>query len=639
MTETRVFLSYAREDHAAVRGVYETLEAAGFHPWMDLKKLTPGEEWDPAARDEIRRADYALAFVSQVSLVKTGFIQTEFRLLLQQQAKTPAGRTYLIPVLLDDCPLPTFRITETTFEELNAYRLWELRTLDPLIDFLSGRTEHSPLGKARGDRRHWNVPNRNEYFTGREHLLDALDALLEQAGTAALTQAITGLGGIGKTQIAIEFCHRHRDDYPAGVFWADASSAPNLETSYANFAKALGWATEQTEDAAAVWLHRAATRSGWLLVLDNADDPEQIDELLPRTADGHVLITTRSQDPGWGGDPLAVDIWPVPEATDFLRTRGRRPDAEIDACRELAEALGGLPLALEQAAAYLAQHRTIKVGRYLEGFRRRRLAFVEEKTSKRRVRDYEETVATTWQISLEKLPPSAVQALQIMVFLDPDSIPIRFFQEQGKLLGPPLDELDLSDEFVIQEAVLEPLMRYSLVHVVGDGSAVSVHRLVQEVIGHELKTEGAYLAVFERAHQALDASFPRSNAPDTWAEGAFWLPHVLYGLNLWNQLSEAPSWDPTKLWEAAGFNSRAAGKASVAVRLRAEALEVRRQVLGEEHPGTLMSMANLAVTLRSLGDAAGARKLHEEAFGGSPSSARRRAPGNSEVDGQPRRHS
>ena len=460
---------------------------------------------------------------------------------------------------------------------------------------------------------HWNVPNRNEYFTGRTDLLDTLNRLLNESKTAALTQAITGLGGIGKTQIAVEFCHRNKRAYPGGVFWADASSAGSLTDSYASFALDLGWVSQEMpgDDAAGVWLSRARKTAGWLLVLDNADEPEQIDSLLPQTADGHVLITTRSQDPGWGGKPLAVDVWPLDEAATFLVERTGRK-SEVEDCRELAEVLGGLPLALEQAAAYLVQHGTIAVTAYLEGFNRHRVAFMETHKSRRPLRGkYEETVATTWTISFGRLPPPAAEALQALPFLDPDSIPTRFFEKCGDL-GSALGALDLGDSFTMAECIVEPLRAYSLIEVFDGGSTFSIHRLVQDVVRYRL-TETEASEIFRKVIEILHGLFPKE--PDiqvTWKVGIPWLPQIIHSLYLWQKLESKPPWDPTAAWFRAAKCALAAGRYSIARKLCDEVLTIRAYRLGVHHPDTLCAKANLACSLSPLGDLESSRMLLEE---------------------------
>ena len=470
------------------------------------------------------------------------------------------------------------------------------------------------LQSVEGSGSYWNVPNKNEYFTGREDLLDALDQLLSGNQAAALTQTINGLGGIGKTQIAVEFCHRNRDKYPLGVFWADASSAETLTDSYKTFAMDLGWAILEApmEDAVKSWLSRIAPRSGWLLILDNADDPEDVDHLIPKSASGHVLITTRHHNPGWGGDPLPVDVLPPEQAVDFLLRRGRRQAGEKAACEQLAEALGYLPLALEQAAAYSDQNRTIRVAEYVERFNEQQIAFTEKAQSKRPLKgDYEKTVATTWEISFEKLPEPAREALLALAFLNPENIPLELFR-QGEHLGPALAELDLSDRFVIQDEIIEPLSAYSFVKVGEYGTSVSVHRLVQAVILDRLTTENRSNATFDSLHITIDGFVAADPAtPASWPLYARWFPHIRHAMSFWIK-TEKPT--HSGLWNRAAHYAWAAGRSKEARGILEDQLNVRRRVLGDEHPATLSSINNLAETLRALGETQTARDLHQKAL-------------------------
>ena len=463
---------------------------------------------------------------------------------------------------------------------------------------------------------HWNAPTRNDFFTGRDELLMALEQRLSEDGKAAVTQTIVGLGGIGKTQLAVEFCHRNREHYPFGVFWADASSAENLKTSYFSFAVELKWIDPKTplDDGAEAWLRGIRDTAGWLLVLDNADEPEKVEGLLPLSGQGHLVITTRHSDPDWGTDPLTVGILPLDEASAFLRARTRRHGEDFE---ELAEELGCLPLALEQAGSYLRHHKAVDVQTYLGGFRKKKIDFLEAKTEKndRPLRgDYDHTVATTWSISFERLPDAAKEALQALAFLDPDSVPIEFFGACSHL-GPGLAALDLTDPTVIPEEIVTPLSRYSLVHVI-ETQALSVHRLVQEVVLHDLGNapeNSLFQETFESVHKALDQCFPQDpKSPSLWKLGRVWMPHILQSLNIYQGLKEPPQWDPTSLWYRAGANAWASGSLNVAHTLFESELSVRRRVLGPEHSSTLMAMANLAISLRTLGDANAARALLEK---------------------------
>ena len=192
---------------------------------------------------------------------------------------------------------------------------------------------------------------------------------------AALVEAISGLGGIGKTQTAVEYAYRYRDKYQA-VLWLDAESPLALKAGCGELARRMQLPHPENDLDQAVlalkqWL---ATQPGWLLILDNADDPDALKPFLPDAEHGHILVTSRAQDFQDLGiiNPVQLEQWPVEDATAFLLKRCGREDADAEernAAAQLARALDGLPLALEQAAAYIAAGHGLTFRRYLESYR------------------------------------------------------------------------------------------------------------------------------------------------------------------------------------------------------------------------------------------------------------------------------
>ncbi|MFL5706157.1 MAG: NB-ARC domain-containing protein [Ktedonobacteraceae bacterium] len=221
----------------------------------------------------------------------------------------------------------------------------------------------SPSSRA-GPPGAWNVPyRRNPFFTGREDLLTRLHKRLGTTGAAALTQAqaISGLGGIGKTQTAVDYAYRFREEY-AYVLWVQAASRDTLITDFVTIANLLGLPVQDEPDqirVAAVkqWF---SEHSGWLLILDNADDMSLICEFLPTTHDrGHILLTTRAQATGAIAEPVTVEKLGLEEGVQLLLRRARKVDQagaeDRLAARAIVEAMDGLPLALDQAGAYIEE--------------------------------------------------------------------------------------------------------------------------------------------------------------------------------------------------------------------------------------------------------------------------------------------
>ncbi|MCP4571837.1 MAG: hypothetical protein GY838_05745, partial [bacterium] len=341
------------------------------------------------------------------------------------------------------------------------------------------------------------------------------------------------------------------------MFWVDASSAETLAAQYAEVAVALG-PEVPVDEAASALVRDLAVRAGWLVVLANADEPAAIRGLLPPNTNGHVLVTTRATAPGIGrAEPIGVDVLPLGQATDFLLERGHRPVSERPAARQLATALGRLPLALEQAGAYIARHQ-IAASAYLESFARRRLDLLDRLSPEQG--EYHATVATTWDISfqrVEQASPAAAEALWVCGLLAPERIPVQLFVGTGDRLGPALGALaqELAAEpLALHEELVEPLTRYSLARFdPEDGGHLFLHRLVQEVIRRRLQDAGQESTVYEQGHRALEACLPKDpQSPAAWPEASLWLPHVQKLLTVWPEQSEEPTWNPTSLWIQAG---------------------------------------------------------------------------------------
>ena len=175
----------------------------------------------------------------------------------------------------------------------------------------------------------WNVPYaKNPFFTGREETLASLRTCLAKSGRAALTQALSGMGGIGKTQTAIEYAYRYRDQYRA-ILWVSADTEITTKTSLVDIGVALGLVDNddpdhnRTVEAVKQWCDR---NSHWLLIFDNADQPQLIKPFLPVAPQGHILLTSRAHvlDSVGVAKPLDVIEMPADDAVDFLFTRTGR---------------------------------------------------------------------------------------------------------------------------------------------------------------------------------------------------------------------------------------------------------------------------------------------------------------------------
>src|SRR6266702_4540028 len=272
----------------------------------------------------------------------------------------------------------------------------------------NGRDTPSPV---------WNVPyRRNPFFTGREALLDELYNKFQTSSAVALTQsqAITGLGGIGKTQIAIEYAYLHGEKY-RDVLWVKAASSDTLVTDFTALAALLHLPeqNEQDQDVIVMAIKRwLATHNDWLLVMDNVDDLNAIYKFLPtlERSNGHILLTTRAFATGQMATSIVIEKMTEEEGTTLLLRRSgvlvpTTPTSEITEAERVGTKsiyleLDGLPLALDQAGAYIEETGCGLSG-YLELYRTQRIALLRERGSFSF--DHPESVATTFTLNFHRL--------------------------------------------------------------------------------------------------------------------------------------------------------------------------------------------------------------------------------------------
>ena len=462
---------------------------------------------------------------------------------------------------------------------------------------------HTPL---------WNVPyRRNSFFTGREEVLDQLRAALsERARPIAISQAqaISGLGGIGKTQLAVEYAYRYRDDYSA-VFWARAESIDLLVSDYLTIAALLKLPERNVQEQHTIVnavLRWFDTHEGWLLILDNADQLEVTRAFIPSTSNGQVLLTTRAFSTGTVAGRIELETMTTEEGILFLLRRIKRiggntplesvPESVRSQARAIVEAMDALPLALDQAGAYIEETRS-SLSDYLKLYRARR-----QRLLRKRGQDavgHPEPVATTWSLAFEKIKqanPAAAELLRLLALLHPDRIPESMIVEGAAALGPVLEPV-VRDEIDFNEAIGE-LHKYSLIKRDPEERILAIHRLVQAVIWDGM-TEQEREQWTERTVAALDAIFPDIRYEFTqefWGQRERLLPHVLTCA-----AAIAPQQHnlafASVLYKAAE-HLRERAQYEQAGPLYQRALQMREQALGPEHPDVATSLHGLAIFYR-----------------------------------------
>jgi hypothetical protein len=361
----------------------------------------------------------------------------------------------------------------------------------------------------------WNVPHmRSPSFAGRTDELDRLHQGFARRIPRSPVQAIHGLGGIGKTALALEYVYRFAHEYDV-VGWVRSGEAATLAADLADLVVELGLpgSIEPDRFAALEALRRWLTRTGrWLLVFDGVREPRDLYDLLPPHITGHVLVTSRHAS--WAGTALPLPLRGLKRNEAVALLLGREgAESEDEAARELAATLADLPLALAQAAAYMDQTGT-SITEYLQRFRDHRARLLRLGGEG----EHGPTVATTWAIAFREVrerSPAASELLDLCAFLAPEDIP-------RDALSTALPAA-AGDPLALDEAV-KALRRYSLVDAHED--ALAVHPLVQAAVRDGMTAEDR-VAWARRAIALVADRFPSdADDPDRRAEARTWLPHV-----------------------------------------------------------------------------------------------------------------
>ncbi|MFC3891916.1 FxSxx-COOH system tetratricopeptide repeat protein [Lentzea rhizosphaerae] len=498
-----------------------------------------------------------------------------------------------------------------------------------------------------------SVPPRNPNFTGRRELLKQLGEHLTAGGTTAvLPAALHGMGGVGKTQMATEYVYRHSQDYDL-IWWIEAARPTQIRASLTELATRLGL-QGASESNTAVPAVREALRLGrpfrhWLLIFDAAESPEEVLPFIPTSGPGEVLIT--SCNLGWAGaaTPVELGVFERDESIELLGKFG--PDIDVDDANQLAEKLGDLPLAVEQAAAWRAMT-GMPVAEYLRLFDES-VAEILLDTSAPPA--YEVSVAAAWNVAFDELKtrnPAAHQILHVCAFFSPEPIPRDLFTgvNRNVSISPELDTA-LRDPIKLAKAVRD-INRYGLAKIDHANNTIQLHRLVQLVLRNRMMAPRLEAQMRHAAHQLLTS--PDPNDPESarhWPRYRELLPHAYaadivdcedgwvrqLAINLmrylfaWGDHEEAARFaeyalekferqlgptDPQTLDVAQrlGLYLWGLGRYEEASRINQLTLQRRIQVSGEDSEETLALQTNIVIDLRAKGDFAQASKLSEEIY-------------------------
>lgn len=553
-----VFVSYAREDEQVKNRLLERLRAfetnGTLSIWHD-RKLVAGETFDPEIAEQIGSADFVLLLISR-SFLDSAYCAHETNLAMARETAR------VIPLILEDCEWRDrpFRKYNAVPTDGRAVASWpaEEQAFDDIV-------AHVTRAVAEVWRRVSNLSPRHRGFIGREDLL----ARLHDTEAAVLT----GIDGAGKSALALEYAHRHAEEYSI-LWWIRADDPVTLEEDYAALAGALDLPERTLIDenamVQAVKRYLAETPQ-WLLIFDDAEDAADVAPYLPGGAMGRAIVTSRNPPRPGTGTPLAVDVMQRDESVALLLSRSGADDRHgADA---LAEELGDLPLALEQAAAFI-ERTASSFADYVESFRT--------------ARGEKHTIATTWKLSIDNIREVARPVL-FCAFVAPDGIPRSL--------------LNASDAKPAVNKAIAAARAYSLIRA--DGQSVGIHKLVQFVIRDEMSADER-AEWTRKACAVLNDAFPM-NPEDSreWAPAARLLPHVQAACRI-AEAEEAGNPHAGPLLNRAGMYLRHRRIIDVALDVfgRAERWVVRFG--GADEAALAAIRSNAAVARGEIGDRAGA---------------------------------
>ena len=661
-----IVLSHVAEDQMWADWLTSLLNRAGFQvAALDARTMPiSGVDADFAASGGYR----------VVSVVSQAYLSSHRARALVESVigQDPSGgRRQLVPVRVGDVrlglPLSTRGVVDLVRLDADEAASTLLTALDR--EEAVGTAPVAPGGPRfpGGTPRIWNVRPRHAWFTGRTSILERLRDQLRGDTRAGrrLPQVLYGLGGVGKTQVAREYAHRFRADYEL-VWWVEAEQPDRVVSSLAELAAELGLASDgnvtDAATAALQALRRGVPCTRWLLIFDNVEDLDQALDMLPSETGsisdglyGHILVTCRNRPVSSRVETIEVDVFTRGESVEHLCRRVNKLPAR-DADR-VADAVGDLPLAVEVAAAWLAETAT-PVDAYVEQLK----AQTTKVLSLGRAEDYAERIGATWNISIDRLrgeSRAAVRLLELCAFFSAEPISMKLIGSSS-MLGflLPYDP-DLRDGYMLGK-VIRALNRFALAKVDPADNSIQVHRLVQAAVRSGLSADEQERTMHE-VHNILAEVSPsepgdqdnKVNNPRHWPSFELIWPHlgpsgivdcdeekgrlllvdrVRYLLKrgelesargLGDQLND--TWtrklgedDRTTLnlrFELANA-LRSQGKYQDAYAMDVDTRDRQTRILSAGHPNTLTTSGSLAADLRGLGRFAEALELDREILHG-----------------------
>ena len=616
VTPIEVFCSYAHEDEAWLRKLethLSLLQKQGLVSLWHDRLISPGTDWARSIDSRLETASIVLLLISANFIASDYCFGVEMeRALLREKA----GEARVIPILVrksdwKDAPFAHLQVLPSNTKPVATWTDVDSALADVAAGLRHVIAEVSthPANLSAGAPTIWNIPySHYQFFTGRENELKQLHTQLQRQISAAIghMQAISGPGGVGKTRLAVEYAYRYRDEYTT-ILWAGADNEELLIASYSEIAQLLKLPEKDSKERTAIvqavkkWLR---TQRDYLLILDNADEPDLLASFVPPAPGGHLLLTTRSAAVRRFNiaNPLVLSaLSPDQGALFLLHSAGllaqdsslEQADQEYQRqAQDISRELGGLPLALEQTGAYLDETGT-NLASYLQIYKQHRIQLLKENQPL----TYSNTVATTWDISFHKVEqrdPAAADLLRFCAFLAPDGIPEEILTKGAEFLGPRLSPV-AKDAYLLNQSIAT-LRAYSLIARDPREHTLAIHRLIQAVVHDNLDPSQQCIWV-GRVIDALNKAIPELPLMQ-WQAWLPYLPQVSTCSQLIDEYSLF-SENAGKLLYQGGVMLRYYSRPAEAQEMYERALRIYEHILDPEHPEIAATLDTLATTVAS----------------------------------------
>jgi tetratricopeptide (TPR) repeat protein len=611
----RVFLSHSGKDKDFVRELYRRLTRDGVSCFFDIESIGWGQNWVKALERALDECEFVV-FVLSPDFCNSEWVEVE---RTSSIADDPGAlKRKVRPLMLRPCQaLPNFPRFLRQVQTIDVSTVERFETNYPRIcqelggivrddAVLTDRTKLPPAGPLPARHR---MPYRSlgEKFIGRvDSFWDLHDCLFRDGTTVLAGEAVVvGTGGLGKTQLAIEYAHRFGSVYTGGVYWVDADQG--LSTLISQIGEAadieVDNKTEEANQMEQIWRGLNRLPGPSLIILDNFPENEPLQPYLPVGGRVHTLITTRRQDLDY---PLVrLNTLTTEEGIRLLNSGARRFDNNEGSA--LVARLGGLPLALELAKGYLNYRKNLTISGLLEEMRANTdIELLAEFASEYRDHlpsRHETDIVRTFQLSWEAAPELAQKILRAMGELAPAPVPRSLLRSV----------LELSADSGVRDPLaraLAELSRLSLAELDTSGNPIA-HRLILAFARHHNVADSA--SPFDRCVAAIQQVMRRASlTPDAAAIGELnpLVPHVeslLAGKVM-------PPEDFTKLANRLGTHYQALGRYSDALRTSKKALTSVENTCEPGHPFIASSQSNMALVLQDLGQLEEARDLLRRAL-------------------------